>query len=735
MKNSANKGLMLTEYADCGTVYDFLHDKGMPENLDIAHKDRYAPYWYKLSWMLQCAKAVAFLHGMTPKIFHNDLRTRHLLLSNNFETLKICDFSTATESDPSNTTRSYYLNLFAEKSDIFNFGIIIWEGVAYLHGLNPKIIHRDLKSQNLLLLNNYRTLKICDFGTLRPLATMMTVVGTAAYMAPEVYAHTQVDLGSEYTEKCDVYSFAIVCWEIMSQKKPFYHNEIRCLSRIKHENIVQFYCAMKNSANKGLMITEYADCGTVYDFLHYKGISPYQEVAFTHNISRIFHWTMGNKDRYAPYSYKLSWMLQCAKAVAFLHGMTPKIFHNDLRTRHLLLSNNFETLKICDFSTATESDPSNTTRSYYLNLFAEKTEIYNFGIVIWETFIAKLYNPRVLDAEISEIINGIISLCCDNYPINRPKMSELVILLDSLYRQVSKIEQSVVYWFDLRLIKPAIGCGAFGEVFKAVWTTKDRTRNIAVKRIRDIDPEVKVEKEVKYWSLVNHENIVKLYGTTKDNEHQTIVVMEYAECGSLYNFLHGERRENTERKVSILGKLNWMLQCAKGVAYLHDLNPKIIHRDLKSHNLLLFNHFCTLKICDFGTVRPLASSMTVAGTAAYMAPEVGLGSVYTEKCDVYSFGIVCWEIMSQKKPFYHVEIQDNLVIMNLACKNDRPPIVDVEINDQTKFIREWIQQCWDLDPKKRPTMQDMVVRLGIDPLTYDGSVKKTLPVISEQDFS
>ncbi|KAL7741168.1 hypothetical protein ACLKA6_018192 [Drosophila palustris] len=308
------------------------------------------------------------------------------------------------------------------------------KGVAYLHGLNPKIIHRDLKSQNLLLLDNYRTLKICDFGTLRPLATMMTVVGTAAYMAPEVYASTQVDLGSDYTEKCDVYSFGIVCWEIMSQKKPFYH------------------------------------------------------------------------------------------AVAFLHDMTPKIFHNDLRTRHLLLSNNFETLKICDFSTATESDPSNITRSYYLNLFAEKTEIYNFGIVIWE-------------------------------------------------------------------------------------------------------------------------------------------------------------------------------------------------------------------ICDFGTVRPLASSMTVAGTAAYMAPEVGLGSVYTEKCDVYSFGIVCWEIMSQKKPFYHVEIQENLVIMNLACKNDRPPIVDVEINDQTKFIREWIQQCWDLDPKKRPTMQDMVVRLGIDPVTYNGSVKKTLPVISEQDFS
>lgn len=107
--------------------------------------------------------------------------------------------------------------------------------------------------------------------------------------------------------------------------------------------------------------------------------------------------------------------------------------------------------------------------------------------------------------------------------------------------------------------------GSFGDVYKAVWKTKDVMKNVAAKRIRDIASDISVdpEREVKYLSLVNHENIVKLYGTTTDDENQVIIAMEYAECGCLYNFLHHQQRDNLDIEVSILGKLNWMLQCAK----------------------------------------------------------------------------------------------------------------------------------------------------------------------------
>jgi len=74
---------------------------------------------------------------------------------------------------------------------------------------------------------------------------------------------------------------------------------------------------------------------------------------------------------------------------------------------------------------------------------------------------------------------------------------------------------------------------------------------------------VDIEREVKYFSRANHANIVQLFGTTRDPEDQIIIAMEYAECGSLYDYLHKTLRDNPETEVSVLRKLSWMLQCAK----------------------------------------------------------------------------------------------------------------------------------------------------------------------------
>jgi len=109
---------------------------------------------------------------------------------------------------------------------------------------------------------------------------------------------------------------------------------------------------------------------------------------------------------------------------------------------------------------------------------------------------------------------------------------------------------------------------------------------------------------------------------------------------------------------------------------------------------------------------------------------------YTEKCDVYSFGILCWEIMSQKKPFYHVENRNFLAILRLSGeKNDRPPIDDVKIDINTKNMKSLIQQCWDKDAKERPTMKELVIRLSSD-LNYklNEDIIRPLPTISEKDF-
>ncbi|XP_062121453.1 putative mitogen-activated protein kinase kinase kinase 7-like [Drosophila sulfurigaster albostrigata] len=96
-------------------------------------------------------------------------------------------------------------------------------------------------------------------------------------------------------------------------------------------------------------------------------------------------------------------------------------------------------------------------------------------------------------------------------------------------------------------------------------------------------------------------------------------------------------------------RIDWMLQCAKGIEYLHKKN--IAHRDLKTQNLLLFNGYHTLKICDFGTVKELVTKNTQdVGTVCYMAPEVynfNVNEKYNEKCDVFSFGIIFWEVVKE----------------------------------------------------------------------------------------
>ncbi|XP_032595434.1 mitogen-activated protein kinase kinase kinase 7-like isoform X2 [Drosophila grimshawi] len=252
--------------------------------------------------------------------------------------------------------------------------------------------------------------------------------------------------------------------------------------------------------------------------------------------------------------------------------------------------------------------------------------------------------------------------------------------------------------------KKILGRGSYGEVHKLFWKTKNM--NIAAKHFNGTDETVTKEfkKELKNLSRVDHPNIIKLYGVAKDTDSKPYIIMEYADNGSLY-----ECMKKAEIRVTYLGIHYWMLQLAEAVAYMHGLSPPVIHRDLKPQNLLLTNNFRTLKICDFGTVRELASKMTTArGTPIYTAPEVFEGKKYTEKCDVYSFAIILWQVFSQKEPYNHLGNQEPYTIQNLVCnKDERPDLNQVIRFPHREAIIFLIKKCWDRDPTKRWTMQKM----------------------------
>uniref|UniRef100_A0A8C4EBE7 Mitogen-activated protein kinase kinase kinase 7 n=1 Tax=Dicentrarchus labrax TaxID=13489 RepID=A0A8C4EBE7_DICLA len=244
-------------------------------------------------------------------------------------------------------------------------------------------------------------------------------------------------------------------------------------------------------------------------------------------------------------------------------------------------------------------------------------------------------------------------------------------------------------------VEEVVGRGAFGVVCKAKWKGKD----VAIKTIESESERKAFIVELRQLSRVNHPNIVKLYGSC----HSPVcLVMEYAEGGSLYNVLHGAE---PLPYYTASHAMSWCLQCSQGVAYLHGMKPKaLIHRDLKPPNLLLVAGGTVLKICDFGTACDIQTHMTNnKGSAAWMAPEVFEGSNYSEKCDVFSWGIILWEVITRRKPFDEIG-GPAFRIMWAVHNGTRPPL----IKNLPKPLESLMTRCWSKDPSQRPSMEEIV---------------------------
>lgn len=239
-----------------------------------------------------------------------------------------------------------------------------------------------------------------------------------------------------------------------------------------------------------------------------------------------------------------------------------------------------------------------------------------------------------------------------------------------------------------------VGKGTFGLVHKGRW----RGQDVAVKSIASDHEKRAFLVEVRQLSRVDHPNIVKLYGARVRTP--VCLVMEYAEGGSLYNVLHTMKQV----QYTLAHALSWMLQCARGVAYLHGMKPKaLVHRDLKPPNLLLVNGGTVLKICDFGTACDVQTQMTNnKGSAAWMAPEVFESSTYTEKCDIFSWGIILWEVLTRRKPFEDCG-PPAFCIMWAVHQGKRPPL----IHGCPTVLEELMVSCWSKHAEQRPPMVEV----------------------------
>ncbi|CAM9214980.1 unnamed protein product [Ectocarpus sp. 8 AP-2014] len=177
--------------------------------------------------------------------------------------------------------------------------------------------------------------------------------------------------------------------------------------------------------------------------------------------------------------------------------------------------------------------------------------------------------------------------------------------------------------------------------------------------------------------------------------------MQYCSRGNLMVLLEDRRVELTFKM-----KRNMMLDVASGMQYLHRQTPTIIHRDLKSLNVLIDENWVT-KVTNFWMSRFKATSVSEkmtgqVGTYYCMAPEVINGLHYTEKADVFSYGIMLWEIFTRAIPYG--EMQPVQLVASVLGRRERPRIP----SQCPQALSQLMQACWSHDPDQRPCFDDIV---------------------------
>ncbi|CAK8569248.1 unnamed protein product [Lathyrus sativus] len=311
-------------------------------------------------------------------------------------------------------------------------------------------------------------------------------------------------------------------------------------------------------------------------------------------------------------------------------------------------------------------------------------------------------------------------------------------------------------WYSLKELENAtdrfsegkvIGEGGYGVVYRGI--LQDGSV-VAVKNLLNNKGQAEKEFKVEVEAIgkVRHKNLVGLVGYCAEGA-QRMLVYEYVDNGNLEQWLHGD--------VGPVSPLTWDIRMkiavgtAKGLAYLHEgLEPKVVHRDVKSSNILLDKKW-NARVSDFGLAKLLGSGKSyvttrVMGTFGYVSPEYASTGMLNESSDVYSFGILLMELVTGRSPidYSRPPAEMNLVdwFKGMVASRRGDELLDplIEIQPSPRSLKRALLvclRCIDLDANKRPKMGQIVHMLEADdfPFRSDLRTREKDSVASQADES
>ncbi|XP_074567203.1 putative serine/threonine-protein kinase SIS8 [Curcuma longa] len=243
-----------------------------------------------------------------------------------------------------------------------------------------------------------------------------------------------------------------------------------------------------------------------------------------------------------------------------------------------------------------------------------------------------------------------------------------------------------------------VGIGFFGEVFRGIWNGTDVAIKVFLEQDLTTDNIEDFCNEISILCRLRHPNVILFLGACMKPPHFSLIT-EYMEMGSLYYLIHtsGQKKRLSWRK-----RLKMLRDICRGLMCIHRM--KIVHRDLKSANCLVDKHW-TVKICDFGLSRviidgPMRDNAS-AGTPEWMAPELIRNEPFTEKCDIFSLGVIMWELCTLNRPWEGIPPVQ--VVYAVSNEGKRLEIPEGPLGSL-------ISDCW-AEPSERPSCQEILTRL------------------------